>query len=349
MNFMSVDQLSYVNMGSKNVKVHDPSTDIFSHTHTHSLSLFLCFRTYRKDELQALLDLSHHYKQLYSDKSNTKELPRPLTGHSMSMIFQKRSTRTRVSSETGMSLLGGHALFLGPSDIQLGVNESMRDTANVLSRFNDIVLARVFGHEDVVELAKYSRVPVINALSDLHHPLQSLADLMTLQEHFGRDNLAGKTVAWVGDGTNVLSDLALGSAILGMNVNIATPEGYELFPSVLAKTKQLAAASGATVMTTNVAAEAVSGADVVVTDTWVSMGQEDEYKKRVAAFDGYQVNTELMQRANPGAVFLHCLPRHQEEVTDEVFYSDSSLVFPEAENRMWTVMAVMASQLGKVE
>jgi ornithine carbamoyltransferase len=248
-----------------------------------------------------------------------------------------------------MALLGGHALFLGPSDIQLGVNESMRDTANVLARFNDIVLARVFGHEDVVELAKYSKAPVINALSDLHHPLQSLADLMTLQEHFGHDNLAGKTVAWVGDGTNVLSDLALGSAILGMNVNIATPEGYELFPSVLAKTKELAAASGATVMTTHIAAEAVVGADVVVTDTWVSMGQEDEYKKRVADFDGYQVNTDLMQKANPGAVFLHCLPRHKEEVTDEVFYSDASLVFPEAENRMWTVMAVMAAQLGKVE
>lgn len=144
-----------------------------------------------KSELEGLLDLSHHYKKVYSDKSNTAALPRPLTGHSMSMIFQKRSTRTRVSSETGMALLGGHALFLGPSDIQLGVNETMRDTANVLARFNDIVLARVFGHNDVVELAKYSSSPVINALSDLHHPLQSLADLMTLQEHFGKD-LSGK-------------------------------------------------------------------------------------------------------------------------------------------------------------
>ena len=156
----------------------------------------------RKSELEGLLDLSHHYKKVYSDKSNTGSLPRPLTGHSMSMIFQKRSTRTRVSTETGMALLGGHALFLGPSDIQLGVNETMRDTANVLARFNDIILARVFGHADVVELAKYSSVPVINALSDLHHPLQTLADLMALQEHFGKD-LSGKTLAWCGDGNNV--------------------------------------------------------------------------------------------------------------------------------------------------
>jgi ornithine carbamoyltransferase len=265
------------------------------------------------------------------------------------MIFQKRSTRTRVSTETGMSLLGGHALFLGPSDIQLGVNESMRDTAEVLARFNDVILARVFGHKDVVELAKYSDAPVINALSDMHHPLQTLADLMTLQQHFGKENLQGKTVSWVGDGNNVLHDLMLGSAILGMNVQIATPPGYEANAQVMEKTKKLAQASGAKVSTTTVAAEAVKGADVVVTDTWVSMGQEEEYAKRVKEFDGYQVNSTLMSKANPGAVFLHCLPRHPEEVADEVFYSKQSLVFPEAENRMWTVMAVMSAQLGKVE
>ena len=266
----------------------------------------------------------------------------------MSMIFQKRSTRTRVSTETGMALLGGHALFLGPSDIQLGVNETMRDTSNVLARFNDVILARVFGHEDVVELGKYSSAPVINALSDMHHPLQTLADLMTLQEHFGKD-LSGKTVSWAGDGNNVLHDLMLGSAILGMNVRIATPVGYEPNAGILQQTKDLAAASGASVMTTTDPVEAVTGADVVVTDTWVSMGQEEEYQKRVKEFEGYQVNSKLMSQANEGAVFLHCLPRHPEEVADEVFYSDASLVFPEAENRMWTVMSVMAAQLGKIE
>lgn len=263
------------------------------------------------------------------------------------MIFQKRSTRTRVSTETGMSLLGGHALFLGPSDIQLGVNETMRDTASVLSRFNDIILARVYAHADILELAKYSSVPVINALSDLHHPLQTLADLMALQQHFGTD-LSGKTVAWVGDGNNVLHDLMLGSVKMGMNVHIATPKGYEADADILAKTIDLSKENNCTVITTNVAEDAVKGADVVVTDTWVSMGQEEEYAKRIKEFEGYQVNAELMGKANPGAVFLHCLPRHPEEVTDEVIYSDASLVFPEAENRMWTVMAVMAAQMGKV-
>eukprot|EP00525_Craspedostauros_australis_P006031 CAMPEP_0198113072 /NCGR_PEP_ID=MMETSP1442-20131203/4823_1 /TAXON_ID= /ORGANISM="Craspedostauros australis, Strain CCMP3328" /LENGTH=346 /DNA_ID=CAMNT_0043770061 /DNA_START=221 /DNA_END=1261 /DNA_ORIENTATION=+ len=307
---------------------------------------FMTIDQLTNDELKGLLNLSQKYKDIYSDKSNPN--PKPLDGDSVSMIFQKRSTRTRVSTETGMALLGGHALFLGPSDIQLGVNESMRDTASVLARFNSLVLARVFSHSDIEELAKYSTVPIINALSDLHHPLQTLADIMALQQHFGAD-LEGKTLAWVGDGNNVLHDLMLGCAKMGMSVNIATPTGYEPNAEILEKTKQLAAENGGVISTTTVAADAVKGADVVVTDTWVSMGQEEEYAKRVKDFDGYQVNNDLMGKANPGAVFLHCLPRHPEEVTDEVIYSDQSLVFSEAENRMWTVMAVMAAQLGKVE
>ena len=299
---------------------------------------------YSNDELTGLLDLSHHYKEIYAEKG--PNLPKPLNGDSISMIFQKRSTRTRVSTETGMALLGGHALFLGPSDIQLGINESMRDTALVLSRFNSIVLARVYEHKDVVELAKYAEVPVINALSDLHHPLQTLADLMALQQRFGKD-LRGKTVAWVGDGTNVLHDLMLGSVKMGMNVQVATPVGYEPNSDIMAKTETLAKENGVSISTTVVAEDAVKGADVVVTDTWVSMGQEEESARRIKDFDGYQVNSELMGKANDGAVFLHCLPRHPEEVSDEVFYSDASLVFPEAENRMWTVMAVMSAQLGR--
>lgn len=300
------------------------------------------------DELKGLIDLSKHYKNMYgkNSKINPLEAPKPLTGQTMSMIFQKRSTRTRVSTETGIALLGGHALFLGPSDIQLGVNESMKDTAIVLSRFNSLILARVFAHDDILELAEHATVPVINALSDLHHPLQTLADLMALQEHFG--DLQGKTVSWVGDGNNVLHDLMLGSVKLGMNVRIATPAGYEANAGILDKTKQLASENGCTVMTTTDASEAVHSSDVVVTDTWVSMGQEAEYAKRVAEFDGYQVNSTLMNKANPGAVFLHCLPRHPEEVSDDVFYGPQSLIFPEAENRMWTVMSVAAAQLGKV-
>jgi len=312
---------------------------------------FISIDRLTNDELRGLLDLSKHLKQIYRGPSVdiAASKPKPLANHSVAMIFQKRSTRTRVSTETGMNLLGGQSLFLGPSDIQLGVNESMRDTAQVLSRFNTSILARVYGHDDVTELAKYATVPVINALSDLHHPLQTLADLMALEEHFGDESLNTKTLAWVGDGNNVLHDLLLGSVKLGMNVNIATPTGYEPNEKILEIARQEASKTGARIMQSTVAKEAVVGADVVVTDTWVSMGQEEEYKKRVADFEGYQVNSELMSHANSDAVFLHCLPRHQEEVSDEVFYSDQSLVFPEAENRMWTVMAVMAAQAGNVD
>uniref|UniRef100_A0A7S2V0S5 ornithine carbamoyltransferase n=1 Tax=Fibrocapsa japonica TaxID=94617 RepID=A0A7S2V0S5_9STRA len=294
------------------------------------------------EELQGLLDLSASLKSSYKQNS----VARPLSGSSVAMIFQKRSTRTRVSTETGMSLLGGHALFLGPSDIQLGVNECMKDTALVLSRFNSLVLARVFAHADVTELAQHATVPVINALSDLHHPLQALADLLTLQEHFGKD-LSGKTVAWVGDGNNVLHDLMLGAAKLGMNVNIACPTGYEPDAGVLEATKELLLAGGGELVMTTDPVVACTGANVVVTDTWISMGQEEDSKKRLKDFAGYEVNNDLMSNAAEDAVFLHCLPRHKEEVSDEVFYSAKSLVFPEAENRMWTVMAVMLSQLGK--
>lgn len=315
---------------------------------------FLSIDELSNEELRGLLDLSTKFREIYNwrttntnPQSVSEISPKPLMNHSVSMIFQKRSTRTRVSTETGTSLLGGHALFLGPSDIQLGVNESMRDTASVLSRFNSHILARVFSHNDVLELAKYSTVPVINALSDLHHPLQTLADLLALEDHFGRGNLKGKTIAWVGDGNNVLHDLMLGAVKMGMNVRIATPDGYNPNQSIMDKTVSLASENSCSVHTTTVADEAVHTADVVVTDTWVSMGQEEEYKKRVADFEGYQVNSDLMAKANPGAVFLHCLPRHPEEVTDDVIYSDQSLVWGEAENRMWTVMAVMVAQAGK--
>jgi len=311
---------------------------------------FLSIDELSNEELRGILDLSKHYKNTYGKGSSVDPTAarKPLTGQSIAMIFQKRSTRTRVSTETGANLLGAHGLFLGPTDIQLGVNESMKDTALVLSRFNSIILARVFKHDDIEELAQHATVPVINALSDLHHPLQTLADLMALEDHFGTDEIRGKTVSWVGDGNNVLHDLMLGCAKVGMNVRIATPKGYDCDATILSKTQNLAKENGTgAVFVTNVAEEAVKSSDVIVTDTWVSMGQEDEVAKRTKDFTGYEVNSELMATANPGAVFLHCLPRHPEEVTDDVFYSDASLVFPEAENRMWTVMAIMAAQLGK--
>lgn len=299
-----------------------------------------------KEELLAMLECSTALKTAFKDETSGIERELPLMGKSVAMIFQKRSTRTRVSTETGMMMLGGIPLFLGPSDIQLGVNESLKDTALVLGRFNSTILARVFSHKDVVTLKKESGVPVINALSDLHHPLQTLADLMTLQEKFGSD-VTGKSIAWVGDGNNVLHDLMLGAAKLGINVRVCCPPDFMPDPGVTQSTTDLAAISGSSLYLCNDPSDAVKGCHAIFTDTWVSMGQEEEAAKRNKLFEGYQVTMALMAKADPDCVFMHCLPRHKQEVNDEVFYSDKSVVFQEAENRMWTVMAVLLSFLGK--
>ena len=319
------------------------STTIESHKN------FMCISQLSNDELEGLLQHSLDMKAAWYGDAPSARKVKPLDGQTMSMIFQKRSTRTRVSTETGMFMLGGHGLMLGPSDIQLGVNESMKDTSNVLCRFNDIILARVFGHEDVVELAKYSDVPVINALSDKYHPLQTLADLMTLREHFGleKGSLRGKTLGWVGDGNNIIHDLMIGAIKQGMNVKVATPVGYECDADVVATAEQLAKDNGVTLTFTTDPIVASTDSHAIVTDTWVSMGEESQKEKKIKEFDGYQVNDDMMSRADSNAVFLHCLPRKPEEVTDSVFYSDKSLVFPEAENRLWTVMAVTMELLGK--
>jgi len=306
---------------------------------------------YSVKELNAVLALSRHLKKLHKD--NTLIHPQdntPLTGKSIAMIFQKRSTRTRVSTETGAALLGMHSLFLGMEDVQLGVNETIRDTAIVLSRYNSMILGRVFGHDTVVELSKYSTVPVINALSNSHHPLQSLADIMTLQEHIS-PNLTGATICWVGDGNNVLNDLMLAGVMSGCNIRIATPSGdHEPVKEVVEAARKICKAEGkGSVHLFHEPTEALHGADVVVTDTWVSMGQESQKQARLKKFGGFKVMMDLVNKsgANPNWKFMHCLPRHEFEVDDEVFYSPRSIVFDEAENRMYTVMAVMLSMLGK--
>ncbi|CAH0521374.1 unnamed protein product [Peronospora belbahrii] len=269
------------------------------------------------EQLSGLLAQAQEFKATYSDEATKASAPKPLTGEICSMIFQKRSTRTRISSEVGMHLLGGKGLFLSSDDIQLGVNETLKDTALVLSRFNSLILARVYKHKDILELGELATVPVINALSDKFHPLQMLADYMTVKEHFG--NIEGLTFAW----------------------------GYEPDQDVVDETKRLAALAGTKFIMTTDPVEAVKGANVVATDTWISMGQEAEAQKRLKAFAGYQVTKTMLQNAHDNHVFLHCLPRHQDEVDDEVFYGPRSLVFDEAENRLWTVMAVYASLLGK--
>ncbi len=236
----------------------------------------------------------------------------------------------------------------GSEDIQLGKNESLLDTAKVLSRYNDIILARVYGHATIEELCKHATVPVINALSDTHHPLQGLADIMTLEQRWGgAGSTAGKTIAWVGDGNNILNTFLSAAPKFGYNVRYACPKGYEPPAAVVERASAEAKAAGVSVVGTHDPLVAVKGADCVVTDTWVSMGQEEEYQKRLRDFAGYQVTEAMVKRggANPDWVFLHCLPRKPQEVDDSVFYSGRSLVWDEAENRKWTVMAVALAQI----
>ncbi len=227
----------------------------------------------------------------------------------------------------------------------MGANESLTDTARVLARFNDVVLARVYAHSDIEALCKLCDKPVINALSDAHHPLQLLADIMTLNEHFG--SFEGRTLAWVGDGNNILASFLSAAGALGFNVRYATPRGYEPDAAILAQAQALAAARGVTIVGTHDPLEAVRGASAIVTDTWVSMGQEKEAAARKQSFTGYQVTDELARRggAAPDWVFLHCLPRKPNEVDDAVFYGPRSLVWDEAENRKWTFQAVVCAQL----
>lgn len=269
-----------------------------------------------------------------------------LKGKTLGMIFTKSSTRTRVSFEVGMAQLGGYALFLSSNDIQLGRGETIYDTANVLSRYIDGIMIRTYKHSDVEDLAKYSSIPVINGLTDLLHPCQVLADLLTIYEH--KSKLEGLKLAYVGDGNNVAHSLLYGCAKVGMDISVATPKGYQCNSDVVESAKEDAKLTGAKIVTTEDPVEAVKDADVIYTDTWVSMGQEDEKKERINIFKQYQVNGKLFSMAKEDAVFLHCLPAYRGlEVTEEVIDGPQSLVFDEAENRLHAQKAVMALLLGK--
>ena len=272
------------------------------------------------------------------------------------MTFSKRSTRTRVSTEGAITALGGHPMFLGKDDIQLGVNESLYDTSIVISSMVSAWVARVGEHSEITEIAKHSTVPVINALSDTHHPLQALTDVLTLVEasHQGSGaresssaslGLEHLKIAWVGDANNVLFDLAIAASKLNMSLAVATPKGYGIPASILKTIASSAPSSGqpTRLITTSVPEEAVRDADFIFTDTWISMGQESESSKRREDFKGFRVTAHLARRggAKEGWQFMHCLPRHPEEVSDDVFYGSRSLVFPEAENRLWTAIAAL--------
>ena len=271
----------------------------------------------------------------------------PLAGKVMAMLFMKSSTRTRISFEVGMHRLGGHSLFLSSRDIQLGRGETIADTARVLSRYCDIIMARVFAHSDIEELAEFSSVPVVNGLSDEYHPCQALADLQTIEEKKGR--LEGVRLAYLGDGNNVCHSLLLASAMVGVEIRVATPDGFEPKPRVVQKAREIASETGGGVHIMSAPEEAVDGADVVYTDVWASMGQEDEAERRRRVFAPFQVNAELLKKARPDAVVMHCLPAHRgEEITDEVIDGTQSVVFDQAENRMYAQQALLLFLFGKV-
>ena len=274
--------------------------------------------------------------------SRLKRFPQRLRGKSVAMIFQKPSTRTRVSFETAVYQLGGHPLNLGWNEMQLGRGETISDTAKVLDRYVDAIMARVFSHNDLVELAETATVPVINGLSDKYHPCQILADLLTLMQH--KKKLKGLKLAYVGDGNNVCNSLMIGCAKTGVNISVARPEGYGPDQAALKVAEEAAGHSGSDVRITEDPEEAVTGSDAVYTDTFVSMGMEKEKDARLQVFvPKYQVNKSLFSRAKPDAIFLHCLPAHRgEEVTEDVIDGPSSVVWDEAENRQHTSKGLLS-------
>jgi ornithine carbamoyltransferase len=278
-------------------------------------------------------------------KKSPKKYSKALQGQNLAMIFEKNSTRTRVSFEVGMAQLGGHALFLGKQDLQMGKSETVADTARVLSRFVQGIMIRTFAQETVEELADHATVPVINGLSDSHHPCQSLADLQTVQEQFGK--LKGLQMVFVGDGNNVAHSLMVACAKTGMHFRLACPKGYEADPKILAYAKKEGQKNGAKIEMVLQAKGAVKGAHAVYTDVWTSMGQEAESQMRLKDFQGFQVNEKLMSES-PKAIFLHCLPAHRgEEVSAGVMDGKNSKVWDQAENRLHAQKALLVTLMGK--
>ncbi len=298
---------------------------------------FLTLQDFSFEELRFMLDTAHDLKR----KKKAGEPHRYLEGKNLAMIFQKPSTRTRVSFEVAMNDLGGHALFLSSKDLQLGRGETISDTAKVLARYCDGIMARVFDHNDLVQLAEGADIPVINGLSDLLHPAQILADLMTIEEHKGK--LTGLKLTYVGDGNNVAHSLLIGCSKMGMHVTIGCPEGYEPDPKIVEMAKENAKKWGTNIEIVHDPAKAVENADVIYTDTWVSMGQEEEQARREKVFPPFQVNTELLKHAKPDVIVMHCLPAHRgHEITDEVMDGPHSVVFDEAENRLHAQKAILS-------
>ena len=294
------------------------------------------------DEVYEILELSRDLK--HKQKNGIEH--HILKGKTLGMIFQKSSTRTRVSFEAGMYQLGGSALFLSSNDLQIGRGEPVRDTARVLARYLDGIMIRTFSHAEVEELAAYADIPIINGLTDLLHPCQALADVFTVMEHKG--TLAGLKMAYIGDGNNMANALMHACAKLGMHISVATPSGYEPDKKIVAEAEAAAAESGSKIIITNEPLEAADGADVLYTDVWASMGQEAEQMARRRVFADFQINSATMAVADKAAIVMHCLPAHRgEEITNEVLEGPQSVVFDEAENRLHVQKAIMALLMGK--
>ena len=289
------------------------------------------------EELERTLDLADELKQQQKRREQHHLLP----GRTLGMIFQKPSTRTRVSFEVGIAQLGGTGLYLSAGDLQLGRGETLKDTATVLSRYLDAIMIRTFAQEDVEELARHASIPVVNGLTDSAHPCQALADVMTIRERLGR--LDGVTVAYLGDGNNVCASLMVAAAKLGLNFRAATPDGYEPSVEAVELAREAAAQRGATIELLADSREAAAGADVLYTDVWTSMGQEQERERRLRDLAGFGIDDELVALANEDAIVLHCLPAHYgEEITEDVLYGPQSAVWDQAENRLHAQKALMA-------
>ncbi len=302
---------------------------------------FISLHDITVDEFNSLLSLAAKLKA----EQKAGKPHRILEGKTLAMIFTKSSTRTRISFEVGMYQLGGQALFLSANDIQLGRGETIYDTAKVMSRFVDGIMIRTFAHQDVLDLAKYGSIPVINGLTDLLHPCQALADLMTVYEHKG--TLKGLKLSYIGDGNNVAHSLLYACAKAGMDISVASPKGYECDPEIVANAKEDASLTGSQILMTNDPVEAITNADVVYTDTWASMGQESEKAERVKIFKDYQIDSELFSKSKPDSIFMHCLPAYRGfEMTADVIDGERSVVFDEAENRLHAQKAVLATLMG---
>jgi len=313
-----------------------------------SLRHFLSVADLSVDQVREVLLLANDIKRHPAKYRQT------LAGQTLAMIFQKKSTRTRVSFEVGMYQLGGHALFLSSSDIQIGRGETISDTARVISRYCDGIMARVYGHEIITELAEFATVPVINGLSDLEHPCQTMCDAQTLIEHwspdggFDPDVLKGKKLVYVGDGNNMAHSLLDVGAATGMHVTIVAPKGYWPDEKVLARCRALGERTGAKMEVTADTGEGVHGADCIYTDVWASMGQEEEHAKRLLDFAGFMVDQPMLARANPGCLFMHCLPAHRgEEVSAEVCDGPTSIIFDQAENRLHVQKALLVTLMAR--